>query len=120
LIPAIILLKIDIDHIHHRSRFELQRIMYAMPRPFFVRLSSSRSGLHLHAPVCGEWDYRRYTYDDPMRIDLDTQRRLKGLPVKNLLWDVKNGRPAGEWHVMRTERNIEDYLDAIKPIVLIC
>jgi hypothetical protein len=94
--------------------------MYALPRPFFVRLSSSRTGLHLNAPVCGEWDYRRFTYDDPMRIDLDTQRRIKRLPVANLLWDKKNGNPAGQWHVMRTERDIESYLDAIKPIVLSC
>jgi hypothetical protein len=112
------MLKVDVDKIQYRSRFELQRIMYAMPRPFFVRLSSSRTGLHLHAPLCGEWDYRRYTYDDPMRVDLDTQRRLKRLPVSNLLWDVKNGKLAGNWHVMRNERDIEDYIDAVKPILI--
>lgn len=107
------MLKLDIDEIHSRTRLELQRIMYSCPRPFFIRLSSSRAGLHLAVPGCGEWDYRRYAYDDPMRINLDTQRRLKRLPVRNLLWDVKNGRPAGDWHIIRTERNIEDYLDTI-------
>lgn len=107
-------LKLDIDSFHSRSRFEIQRIFYACPRPFWIRLSSSRLGLHLAVPVCGEWDYRRYAYDDPMRVDLDTQRRLKRLPVKNLLWDVKNGKPAGDWRELKTEQDIEHFIDANK------
>jgi hypothetical protein len=114
------MLKLDIDAFHARSRFELQRIFYACPRPFYVRLSSSRCGLHLVVPVCGEWDYRRYAFDDPMRVDLDTQRRLKNLPVKNLLWDVKNGEPAGEWQTIRTEQDIEHFIDVNKQQHLIC
>jgi len=112
------ILKLDIDSVHARSTFELLKIFLACPRPFFIRYSASRRGLHLAVPVCGEWDYRRYIYDDPMRVDLDTQRRLKGLPVKNLLWDNKNGKPAGHWKVMRTERDIEDFVNTIRPISL--
>lgn len=108
------MLKIDIDGFYHKPRFVLQRILYAMPRPFFCRLSASRTGLHIVVPLCSEWDWRRIAYDDPMRIDLDLQRLHKHLAVKNLLWDVKNGQPAGEWRVIRTERNIESFLDAIK------
>lgn len=108
------MLKLDIDNYHAKARFELQRIFYACPRPFYIRLSSSRGGLHLVVPVCGEWDYRRYAYDDPMRVDLDTQRRLKHLAVKNLLWDVKNGKPAGDWHTITSEQDIEQFIDANK------
>jgi len=108
------MLKIDIDTVHRRSRFEMQRIMYSLPRPFFVRISSSGEGLHLVVPALDEWDWQRYAYDDPMRIDLDTQREHHRLPVRNLLWDVKNGKPAGQWRIIRTERDIENYIDANK------
>ena len=84
------MLKIDIDLINHRSRFELQRIMYSLPRPFFVRVSSSGEGLHLAVPAGEEWGWQRQAYDDPMRIDLDMQRVRHRLPVRNLLWDVKD------------------------------
>jgi len=107
-------LKIDIDKVHHRSRFEMQRIMYSLPRPFFIRRSSSGKGMHLAVPALGEWDWQRYAYDDPMRVDLDMQRERHRLPVRNLLWDVKNGKPAGQWRIIRTERGIEDYIDAVK------
>jgi len=108
------MLKIDIDKVHRRSRFEIQRIMYSLPRPFFVRISSSGEGLHLVVPALGEWDWRRQAYDDPMRIALDEQRDYHRLPVRNLLWDVKNGKPAGQWRIIRTEHGIEDYIDASK------
>lgn len=62
-----------------------------------------------------EWDYRRFVYDDPMRIDLDIQRLVKRVPVHNLLWDIKNGVKAGEWHTITSETDIEHYLDAVKP-----
>jgi hypothetical protein len=108
------MLKIDIDKVHRRSRFEMQRIMYSLPRPFFIRRSSSGKGMHLAVPALGEWDWRRQAYDDPMRIALDEQREHHRLPVRNLLWDVKNGKPAGQWRIIRTERDIENYIDASK------
>jgi len=108
------MLKIDVDGFTHTPRLVLQRIMYAMPRPFFVRLSSSREGLHIVCPQLGEWDYRRFAYDDPMRVNLDYQRVLKGIPVHNLLWDIKNGLRAGHWRVITDEQNIESFLDAIE------
>jgi hypothetical protein len=104
------MLKLDIDGIYQRSRLSLQRIMYAMPRPFDVRLSSSRAGLHLRVPLCTEWDYRR-CYDDPMRVNLDEQRRRHCLPVHNLLWDIKEGKAAGKWYTVKTEQDIEQFLD---------
>ncbi len=84
-----------------------------MPRPFFVRLSSSRAGLHLAVPLCDEWDFRRIVCDDRMRVDLDTKRMIKKLPVHNLLWDVKNGNIAGSWQVIRNSWEIEKYLDSL-------
>jgi hypothetical protein len=107
------MLKIDIDEYSHRYRFELQKILHAMPCPFFVRLSSSRTGLHIAVPLCDEWDFRRIAYDDRMRIDLDTQRELHKLPVKNLLWDVKNGLPAGRWRIVRNSKECEDFIDSL-------
>jgi hypothetical protein len=104
------MLKLDIDHIYRRPRLSLQRVMYAMPRPFSVRLSSSRAGLHIKVSGCAEWDWRR-CYDDPMRVALDDQRRRRGLPVHNLLWDVKQGKLAGPWREIQTERDIEGFLD---------
>jgi hypothetical protein len=112
------MLKIDIDRAHRRSRFEIQRIMYSLPRPFFVRRSSGGTGLHLAVPAGEEWGWQRYAYDDPMRIDLDSQREQHRLPVRNLLWDIKNGKPAGQWRIIRTERDIENYIDASKPAVI--
>ena len=105
-----IMLKIDVDKIYQRERVVLQRILYAIPRSFQVRLSSSMEGLHIKVPLCAEWDYRR-CYDDPMRVELDEQRRRRGLPVHNLLWDVKNGKTAGRWYEIRSERDIECFLD---------
>ena len=104
------MLKLDIDRIYSRPRLVLQRILYAMPRPFQVRLSSGRAGLHLRVPLCEEWDYRR-CYDDPMRVALDDQRRRRKLPVHNLLWDIKGGKEAGKWYEITTERDIEMFLD---------
>jgi hypothetical protein len=109
------MLKIDIDRVHRLSRFEVQRIMYSIPRPFFVRRSSSGAGLHIAAPAGKEWEWQRQAYDDPMRIDLDTQREHHRLPVHNLLWDIKNGKPAGQWRIIRNERDIENYIDTSKP-----
>jgi hypothetical protein len=114
------MLKIDVDAFHHLSRLYLQCLFYAMPRPFFARLSSSGNGLHVVVPTLAEWDYRRYTFDDPMRIDLDTQRRLAKLPARNLLWDVKNGVRANRWYIIRTEKDIENFIDAKKQQPLIC
>lgn len=105
------MLNIDIDGVYRRSRFDKQKILYSMPRPFFIRLSSSKKGFHIRVPYCGEWDYRRYAYDDPMRVDLDTQRVRHGLPIKNLVFDVKLGRRAGLWEIIQTEGDIERYLD---------
>jgi hypothetical protein len=112
------MLKIDIDGFP--NRLYLQRVFYSLPRPFFVRLSSSRKGLHLAVPLCAEWDSRRFMWDDTMRIDLDQQRARAGLPVHNLLWDVKNGKHAGEWQIIRDERGIERFLDRVQPIHLLC
>lgn len=107
------MLKIDVDDVYRRTRFQLQRILYAMPRPFEVRMSSSREGLHLKIPLCAEWDYRRQCYDDPMRIALDQQRERHHLPVHNLLWDVKNGKTAGKWYGIQNEKDIECFLDTL-------
>jgi hypothetical protein len=104
------MLKLDIDAVYKRERLQLQKIMYALPRPFDVRLSSSMEGLHIRVPLCGEWDYRR-CYDDKMRVALDEQRLRWNLPVHNLLWDVKEGKRAGDWKTIRTEREIERFLD---------
>jgi len=109
------MLKIDIDAIQQRSRFELQRIMYSLPRPYFVRVSSSGKGLHLAVPALGEWSWQRYAYDDQMRIDLDHLRAHHRLPVHNLLWDCKNGKRAQQWRIIRTEQDIEHYIDTSKP-----
>lgn len=114
------MLKLDIDKIHHKPRLCLQMVLYAMPRPFFARLSSSRGGLHLAVPGCREWDYRRIAYDDPMRVDLDTQRMRHRLPVHNLLWDMKDGKRAGYWQTIRTETDIEHFIDVNKQQHLIC
>ena len=108
------MLKIDVDGFTERPRYDLQLLMYAMPRPFAARLSASRTGLHIAVPKCQEWDYRRYIYDDRMRIDLDEQRERLKLPVHNLLWDVKNGLRAGHWRLMTDETTIESFLDAIE------
>lgn len=108
------MLKIDIDNFPELSRLTLQIIMYAMPRPFYVRISSSGTGLHIRVDHRKEWDWSRFAYDDPMRIDLDEQRERLKLPVHNLLWDVKNGKRAGHWHLITSERNIESFLDAIE------
>lgn len=107
------MLKIDVDEFSHKTRFELQKIMHSIPCPLFVRLSSSREGLHIAAPLCDEWDYRRYAYDDQMRVDLDTQRTIKKLPVHNLLWDIKNGKVAGWWRIIRNSREVENFLDSL-------
>jgi len=114
------MLKIDVDNYHRLSRLYLQCIMYAMPKPFYCRISSSGEGLHIAVPNLTEWDYRRFVWDDPMRIDLDTQRRLAKLPARNLLWDVKNGRRANRWRVIRSEKDIEHFIDANKQQHLIC
>lgn len=107
------MLKIDIDNFYEIQRFELQKVLHSMPCPFFIRLSSSRTGLHLAVPHCTEWDYRRIAYDDPMRINLDLMRSFKKLPVSNLLWDIKNGKAAGPWRVIKNSRQIENFLDSI-------
>lgn len=107
------MLRIDVDEFTHKTRFELQKILHSMPCPFFVRLSSSRTGLHVSVPLCDEWDYRRYAYDDPMRVDLDTQRKMKRLPVRNLLWDKKDGVLAGHWTIIKNSIYIENFLDSL-------
>jgi hypothetical protein len=50
-----------------------------------------------------------------MRIDLDTERERHRIPVRNLLWDCKKGKPSGQWRIIRSERDIENYIDASKP-----
>ena len=107
------MLKVDVDEFSHKTRFELQKILHSMPCPFFIRLSSSRAGLHVSVPLCDEWDYRRLTFDDKMRVDLDGQRERKRLPIKNLLWDVKNGNAAGCWRIIRNSKEVENFLDSL-------
>jgi hypothetical protein len=112
-----VMLKIDIDDFPLRSRLDLQRIMYALPRPYSVRLSSSGKGLHMKCPLCTEWSWYR-CYDDPARVDLDDARIRAGLQIHNLLWDIKGGKKAGHWTPINTALNIEQFLDALKPLDL--
>lgn len=109
------MLKIDVDDYALRSRLDLQRIMYALPRPYSARVSSSGQGLHMKCPLAAEWAWQR-CYDDPARVDLDQARIRCGLGVHNLLWDNKGGKKAAPWVLIRTERDIEQFLDALKPL----
>lgn len=108
------MLKIDVDRVSRRSRLYLQTMFYGVPPPFYYRFSSSGDGLHLMIPQCRSDDYRRAVYDDPMRIALDEQRRVARLPVHNLLWDVKNGKPAADWIPIADSAQVERELDHIK------
>jgi hypothetical protein len=90
------MLKIDLDD-YAKHEFKVCRLLLTGPFPYRVRVSSSNEGLHYENSSLPTWDYRRFAFDDPMRITLDDQREALRLPFVNLLWDVKNGKTAGTW-----------------------
>jgi hypothetical protein len=48
-----------------------------------------------------------------MRVELDLMRQRKKLPVKNILWDNKEGKLAGRWRIIRSSQDVENFLDSI-------
>lgn len=100
------MLKLDIDNYQHQPPLKMLRLFYSLPLPFFVRVSSSGKGLHVKAPDLEMWSFLRYIFDDPMRISLDEKRIKIGLPVSNLLWDIKEGKKSGVWIYIQTQQEI--------------
>lgn len=107
------MLKLDIDDYQHQPALKLIRLFHAVPLPFFVRKSSSGRGLHIKCPDLETWNFLRYIFDDLMRISLDEKREQVGLPVSNLLWDVKMGKEAGIWTYISTSADMERYLEGL-------
>ncbi len=107
------MLKIDVDGYDRQSMLYLEKLFFCLPFPFFVRISSSNHGLHLCIPGLGDLDYRRLVFDDPMRVSLDDNRRVRGLPITNLLWDEKNGKVARPWAEIKSQSDIVIFLDGI-------
>ena len=107
------MLKLDIDNYRARSALYLEKLFFGIPLPFFYRKSSSGKGLHIQAPQCEKWDYRRFIFDDPMRIFFDQVRERKEIPISNLLWDQKKGRKAGSWNMIESQKDISELLDSM-------
>ena len=105
------MLKIDYDDYRTASVLKTERFLFSIPLPFFIRKSSSGKGLHIMCPSLGTWDFRRFIFDDKMRIELDERREEKRLPISNLLWDRKNGKTAHPWSLISTQSQIADILD---------
>lgn len=68
-------------------------------RGCLVRLSASTRGCHVSWPSMAlggcRVEERALMGDDPLRIILDLKRvRWES----EILWDVKRGKPAGDWH----------------------
>jgi hypothetical protein len=106
------MLKIDKDKYAHKGFMgDLLPLLFSIPMPFSIRRSSSGKGLHIRAPRLGDRHYLRDIYDDPMRVKLDDERAFEGMPLHNLFWDEKNGRKAGAWHCIRSQRALLDFLN---------
>jgi hypothetical protein len=107
------MLKLDIDDYKNKSRLKLLKLFCNMPYPYFVRFSSSMEGLHIKNPNLDSMDDLRLIYDDPFRIEFDGFRRQHGLPIFNLLWDVKEGKKAGKWKKIKNSKDAINFIDSI-------
>lgn len=107
------MLKIDIDHFAARSSLYLCKLLFGMPRPFFIRKSSSGKGFHIAVPSLADWDYRRFIFDDEMRIRLDAHREQIRLPISNVLWDIKGGKRAYPWTLCATQDDALRIVDSL-------
>ncbi len=103
---------IDVDKYRRRGFVGyLLPLLFSLPFPFSIRKSSSGRGLHVKVKKLPDDYFLRNVYDDPARVKLDDERRFEGMPVNNLAWDVKNGKRAGAWVCIRSQKGLIDYLN---------
>ncbi len=62
-------------------------------------------------------DYRRLVFDDEMRVWLDDARAYHNMPINNLVWDCKNGRRAGRWLWLRSQKDILDFFNSFGKVI---
>lgn len=107
------MMRLDYDSATRRGLHTLM-MLYNMPYPYRVRLSSGGRGLHIERDCknCENdcYDCPLYTlYDDQRRLKMNRARKVAGLS-HNLLFDAKNGRYVGEWIHIKSSNDIENIL----------
>ena len=74
----------------------------------YIRQSSSGKGIHVKV-VGGDFAIR-LIYDDGSRLKVTEMRMREGLRVHTLLFDVKEGKRAGEWIRLKDFRDAEEWI----------
>lgn len=113
------MLKIDFDSWEDRP-LKLIRLMFSLDRPYEIRISAGRQGLHVRGVCicsnslmaeCLNCSLYRI-YDDPRRQKIHDQLVKRKLPY-NFLFDSKRGRDCGKYTVIRTQEDIINFYEGI-------
>jgi hypothetical protein len=106
---------IDFDNFRERKE-ELKECFAILPKPFFVRISGGKKGLHI---ILGKGqDERQYRlkYDDPERLIIDAIRRKFGFTSNMLLSKKCIGHEvkiAGDWIKINNDSDVKKFLEEL-------
>ena len=102
---------IDFDDYEKRMS-ELKELLTSLSKPFKVRISGGKKGLHIIADS-DEPEKLREMYDDPERLEIDTARKRHGL-CSNILLRVKcicgEKKVAGDWIRINNDSDVKKFL----------
>lgn len=104
---------IDFDNFRERQA-KLEECLSVLPKPFFIRLSASKEGLHINLTV-PDMTYREL-YDDPIRLRIDQIREKNGL-TSDILSNKKfidgEMKAAGRWRKIKDTKDFKEFLKEI-------
>lgn len=103
---------IDFDNFRERKE-ELRECFTILPKPFFVRISGGKKGLHIILAKGQDEMQYRLKYDDPERLKIDAIRRKYGFTSNMVLSKKCIGHEvkiAGAWRIIRDKKDVKDFL----------
>lgn len=104
--------RVGIDFDDYKERIpELKELLTSLSKPFRVRISGGKKGLHIIAES-DDPEKLREKYDDPKRLETDRARKRHGL-CSDILLRVKcicgETKVACEWIEIKNESDLTDF-----------
>lgn len=104
--------RIGLDFDDYEKRIpELKELLTSLSKPFKVRISGGKKGLHIIAESDNP-EKLQEMYDDPERLEIDRARKRHGL-CSNILLRVKcicgEKKVAGDWIDIKTESDLINF-----------
>ena len=105
-------MKLDID----RLTKSIVQFILTIPYPFKIRISASGEGCHIVKECTGCQPgakcldcWVRLQFDDRTRLKWDAVQYKNSL-ITNVLWSSKKGNNAGDWIIINSIHDIDNFL----------